>query len=632
MCGIAGIFNFDLDRSISKDVLKRMADTIAHRGPDGEGYFIDAFVGLAHRRLSIIDLEGGNQPMFNERRDISIVFNGEIYNYIELKYELIKHGHSFVTTSDTEVIIKAYEQWGFACQEKLNGMWAFAIWDAREQHLFLSRDRLGEKPLNYMLYKNTFLFGSEIKSILAYTGDLEPDDEMHELYMFLGYIPAPYTYYKSIKKLAAGNFLVVKKNKVNEHTYWDLPDISENDLLKDKKQVTSRLNELLYDSVNIRMRSDVPYGAFLSGGLDSSCIVSTMSEISSHPVKTFTIGFNEKAFDERDNARIIADMFRTEHTEEIVDKSSLEQSIQKVLHHFDEPFADPAAIPTSFLAKSASQHVKMVLTGDGGDEVFAGYSNYQSELFAKKYQNSIPGFLKNVLPGMVGLMASVVTGNSRYKLNRIKRVLDSFNVSFDERLITKFVKIPPSEMKLLMNNNYYPINDFISSTLNNCKLKDPFYRLNYFNLKISLPDQMLIKIDKTSMANSLETRAPLLDYRIVELMYQVDKSLKMPTYTDKGVKHMLKSVMKNKLPNEILNRRKQGFEVPLREWFKDRVFENVLNSTNSSIALNNTMIKKLIEENNKGQFDHGTLLWRILLLQRWMEQSIALPTRLTLPL
>lgn len=622
MCGIAGVFNFDLDRRVSQEKLKEMADTIAYRGPDGEGYFTDRFVGLAHRRLSIIDLEGGDQPMFNERKNISIVFNGEIYNYIELKSELKKLGHSFVTTSDTEVIIKAYEQWGFACQERFNGMWAFALWDSKEQHLFLSRDRLGEKPLNYMLHQNTFLFGSEIKSILAYTGAIEPDREMHELYMFLGYIPSPNTYYKSIKKLPAGKYLVVKNGKIEERTYWGLPDIGEQDLLKDKKSVTNRLNELLYDSVSMRMRSDVPYGAFLSGGLDSSCIVSTMSEISSFPVKTFTIGFNEKAFDERGNARIIANKFKTEHTEEIVDKSSLEQSIQKVLHHFDEPFSDPAAIPTSFLAKSASKHVKMVLTGDGGDEVFAGYSNYQSELFAKKYQNSVPGFLKNTIPEMVNLMASVVTGNSRYKLNRIKRVLDSFNVSFDERLITKFVKIPPSEMKLLMKNKSYPINDFISSTLKNCRLKDPFYRLNYFNLKVSLPDQMLVKVDKISMANSLETRAPLLDYRIVELMYQVDKSLKMPTYKDKGVKYMLKSVMTNKLPDEILNRKKQGFEVPLREWFKDKEFDNVLNTNYSSTEFNTPKLKKLIEENKKGQFDHGTLLWRILLLQRWLNKPV----------
>lgn len=622
MCGITGILNLNKDQKVSREVLKKMADTIAHRGPDGEGYFVDTFVGLAHRRLSIIDLEGGDQPMFNTRGDISIVFNGEIYNYIELKKELKQLGHSFKTTSDTEVIIKAYEQWGFACQEKFNGMWAFAIWDAHEQHLFLSRDRLGEKPLNYMHHKNMFLFGSEIKSILAYTGDVAPNTEMNELYLFLGYIPSPNTFYKSIKKLAAGRYLVIKNGKINEHTYWDLPDISESDLLKDPKQITKELSELLYDSIRIRMRSDVPYGAFLSGGLDSSAIVSIMSEISSFPVKTFTIGFEEKAFDERSNARIIADRFKTEHTEEIVDKSSLETAVQHILHHFDEPFADPAAIPTSYLSQSASKHVKMVLTGDGGDEVFAGYSNYQSEVFARKYQNSLPGFIKNGIPGLVGAMSKVVTGNNRYKLNRAKRVLESFNVPFDERLISKFVKIPSKQMKELFEQSSYPIDDYIASTLDKCSLKDPFYRLNYFNLKVSLPDQMLVKVDKTSMASSLETRAPLLDYRIVELMYQVDKSVKMPTYKDSGVKHTLKTVMETKLPSEIINRRKKGFDVPLREWFKDGEFENMLNSSYVDTGLNKEMIKTLVEENNKGQFDHGTLLWRILLLQKWKSKSV----------
>lgn len=619
MCGIAGIFNFDLDKGISQEVLKKMADTISHRGPDGEGYMIDSFIGLAHRRLSIIDLSGGEQPMYNERKDICIVFNGEIYNYIELRSELRDLGHSFRTNSDTEVIIKSYEEWGFACQEKFNGMWAFAIWDAKKQHLFLSRDRLGEKPLNYMLYQNTFLFGSEIKSILAFTGSIEPDRTMHELYMFLGYIPAPYTYYKSIQKLEAGKYLVVKKNQIQEYTFWDLPEFDERDMLRDKNSVTSQLNELLYDSVRIRMRSDVPYGAFLSGGLDSSCIVSTMSQISSHPVKTFTIGFDEKAFDERGNARIIADRFATDHLEEIVDKSSLEKAIKMVLYHFDEPFADPAAIPTSFLTKNASRQVKMVLTGDGGDEVFAGYSHYQSELFAGLYQNVIPQKIKNCIPWTFRMLAKVQTGNNRYKLNRLERVFQAFNLPFNDRLITKFVKIPPVRIKELIPNDSYPIEEFISSSLSKCKLKDPFYRLNYFNLKVSLPDQMLVKVDKISMANSLETRAPFLDHRIVELMYQVDKSVKMPTYTRKGVKNVLKSVMANKLPNEILNRKKQGFEVPLREWFKDKEFDNVLNDVSIAKDLEGAMIKKLKEENNNGLIDHGTLLWRLLLMKKWLE-------------
>ncbi|MFH6603642.1 asparagine synthase (glutamine-hydrolyzing) [Maribacter algicola] len=623
MCGIAGILNFDGQNSVSTEMLKKMAEVIVHRGPDGEGFFVEDNIGLAHRRLSIIDLAEGDQPMFNERKTIGIIFNGEIYNYIELKDELKQLGHSFSTNSDTEVIIKAYEQWGFSCQEKLNGMWAFALWDSTERHLFISRDRLGEKPLNYMVYKDTFLFASEIKSIMAYTGGVDVDTDMEELYLFLGYVPSPYTFYKSIKKLPAGKFLVVKDKKVSEHTYWQLPDIGETDLRKDKKKINSELSELLYDSIRIRMRSDVPYGAFLSGGLDSSSIVAIMSEISSFPVKTFTIGFNEKAFDERKKAEVIAERFRTEHAVKIVDKSSLEKSIKDILYHFDEPFADPAAIPTSFLAESAAEHVKMVLTGDGGDEVFAGYSNYQSELFAEGYQKRVPRFLKKSLPMLIDGLGNVVTGDIRYKLNRVGRVLDSFNLDFDQRLITKFVKIPPKEVKSILNDKSYQIEDFISESLYNCRLKDPFYRLNYFHLKVSLADQMLAKVDRTSMAHSLETRAPFLDHRIVELMYQVDKSLKMPKYSDQGVKYLLKEVMGQKLPKSILDRKKQGFEVPLREWFKDGEFDDMLDSTPTLNILNDCAVMKLIEENKNGQVDHGALLWRIVLLQKWMNRTIA---------
>lgn len=617
MCGIAGIFNFDREQSVAKEMLKSMANPISYRGPDEEGYFVDAFVGLAHKRLAIIDIDGGEQPMFNDTNELAIIYNGEIYNYVELRDELRALGHTFRTQSDTEVLLKSYEQWGVDCQQKLNGMWAFAIWDARSQHLFISRDRLGEKPLNYMTHQNSFLFGSEIKSILAYTGDLEPDLEMNEIYMFLGYIPAPYTYYKSVKKLAAGNYLIVNHQGVKEYSYWKLPDITDKDLVRNESIISDQLNELLSDSVRIRMRSDVPYGAFLSGGLDSSSIVAAMSDISSFPVKTFTIGFHEDAFDERKIARIIARKYGTEHHEEVVEKSSVEKSVQHILHHYDEPFADPAAIPTYHVSKSASSKVKMVLTGDGGDEVFAGYSNYQSELFAKRY-NRLPGIVRNVVPGIIGLASGAFAGNSRYSMNRMKRVFESFNLSFDKRLLTKFVKIPPNDIRSLMTEKSYPIEEFISSSLKGCSLTDPFYKLTYFHLMVSLPDQMLVKVDKMSMACSLETRAPLLDYRIVELMYSANQQVKMPSYRKKHVKHALKTSMADTLPSTILKRRKQGFEVPLREWFKDEEFEAIWNETYALPGFNGEMIKKLVKENKNGSVDHGKLLWRIMLLQKWL--------------
>ena len=623
MCGIAGLFRLERNYEIQQEQLVKMADPIHHRGPDGSGYFSNDRVGFAHRRLSIIDLEGGDQPMFNQTGEIGVIFNGEIYNYVELKEQLEKLGHKFLTQSDTEVIIKGYEEWGVDCQKKLNGMWAFALWDEKKQQLLVSRDRLGEKPLNYAISNGTFVFGSEIKSILAYTGPLEPEMDLLQIYLFLGFIPAPYTFYRSVFKLPAGKYLIVKDQEVREHTYWDLPDINEGDLLHDETEICRQLEELLYDSVSMRMRSDVPFGAFLSGGLDSSCIVSLMSEVSAYPIKTFTIGFEEKGYDERAMAKIVADRFKTEHHEHLVNRSSYSESLKNILFHYDEPFADPAAIPTAYLAESAAKQVKMVLTGDGGDEVFAGYSNYQSERFAQMYKDRAPNFLQGGLPKLIKSASPFFSGQFRYGLNRMQRVFDAMDMPFEKRLITKFIKISTEETKSLAFNKYMPIEEFITSALKGCSLKDPFYKLNYFNLKVSLPEQMMNKVDKMSMAYSLETRAPLLDHRIVELMYRVDKSLKMPTYRNSGVKHVLKKTMKSRLPEVIVQRQKKGFEVPLREWFKGREFDQALDLDFSSSGLNMALIKQLITENKSGKADHGKLLWRLVIFHTWLEQQVS---------
>ena len=314
MCGITGIFHFDPSRNANESLLRKMTDTLSHRGPDGEGYFCKNNIGLGHRRLSIIDLSTGDQPMFNEDKSIAIIFNGEIYNYVELKDELKDRGCKFRTGSDTEVIIRAYETWGTDCQGKLNGMWAFALWDERKGQLFISRDRIGEKPLFYTTRDNTFVFGSEIKSILAHGCPATPNPELTELYLTLGYIPAPYTFYKNISKLQAGHYLTIGPGSVQEKKYWDLPEIDEDHMISDKKQVYENFEGLLKDSVRIRMRSDVPYGAFLSGGLDSAGIVALMSEISKEPVRTFTIGSDKKMFDERKLAAEVAQKFFAAHS------------------------------------------------------------------------------------------------------------------------------------------------------------------------------------------------------------------------------------------------------------------------------------------------------------------------------
>jgi asparagine synthase (glutamine-hydrolysing) len=617
MCGIAGIYHFDHQRKVDQGKLKKMSDVIAHRGPDGEGFYMNGNIGLAHRRLSIIDLTSGAQPMYNDDEKIAIVFNGEIYNYIEIQKELELLGHKFRTTSDTEVIIRAYEQWGVDCQEKLNGMWSLAIWDDNKKQLFITRDRMGEKPLNFGIFDNTLLFGSEIKSINAYGIDLEPETELLELYLFLGYIPEPYTFYKGIHKLNAGHYLIVQGDQIERHKYWDLPEVDEQKLVTDQDLVTEEFSKLFYDSVRIRMRSDVAYGAFLSGGLDSSSIVAVMSKVSDKPVETFTIGFNEKKFDEREIARLVAEKFKTHHHEHVVEPDTLDEALKNVLFHYDEPFADPAAIPTGIVSAYAADEVKMVLTGDGADEVLGGYSSYQSESLVQKYQQ-VPGFIRKALPKLITSSTSIFSGSVRYKANRMSRVLTNFNAPFQERLISKSVKIAPASIKSLYNGNQIRIEDFVSNVFKHVHFSNSFYDMMYYNLKVSLPAQMLVKVDRMSMAHSLETRAPFLDHRIVEYMYGVDKCVKMPKVKD--VKWVLKQAMRNELPAQIIDRKKKGFDVPLREWFKDDTFNSRLDQDYDQFGLNSELIKKLVAENKQGKADHGTLIWRLLVYAKWIKQ------------
>lgn len=617
MCGITGVIHFDTDRPIDQDRLKKMTDIISHRGPDGEGFHIAKNLGLGHRRLAIIDLSTGDQPMYSEDGALVVVFNGEIYNYIELKGELQKLGHVFKTTSDTEVIIKAYQQWGLDCQVKFNGMWAFALWDNHQNHLLISRDRIGEKPLNYTRYDNSLIFGSEIKSLLAYGIPKKPALEYLELYLYLGFIPSPYTFYQNIYKLHAGNYLLVKDGQVQEHSYWNLPDISENDLISDEKQVFENFSELFIDSVKIRMRSDVPFGAFLSGGLDSASIVAEMSKIQKTPVETFTIGFIQKEFDERALAREVAGKYQTNHHDYTVEPGQFDEALNTVLFHYDEPFADPAAIPTSYVSAYARKYVKMVLTGDGGDEVLSGYRGFKGEKFAYKYQR-FPGVIQQFMPKMVAMLSKPLNGKIRYRLNRIHQTLNYARASFEDRLLSKYDTNGPYSPKELIVDNAIKVEDYVNDALKNCRFKDPFYKFMYWQFYTSLPDRMLIKVDKMSMAHSLETRIPFLDHRLVELMFGVNKNIKLPGYE---TKHVLRKTIASQLPDSLLKASKKGFNVPLREWFKDKSFDTVLDGImEKDYGLNNNLVKKMVEDNRNGTYDYGNFIWKMIVYSKWVEQ------------
>lgn len=617
MCGIAGILHFDTQMKADEILLKKMADSICHRGPDGEGYFLQNNFGLAHRRLSIIDLNTGNQPMFNDDKSVALVFNGEIYNYIELREELKKSGCYFNTTSDSEVIIRAYERWGIDCQKKFNGMWAFALWDDSKKQLLLSRDRIGEKPLHYAIFENTLLFGSEIKSILAYGMPKIPNNELLDIYLTLGYIPAPYTFFKGIHKLKQGHYLIVQNSNVKEIKYWDLPEINENNMLRDEQSIYQNFSSILTESVKIRMRSDVPYGAFLSGGLDSSSIVSVMSKISSFPVETFTIGFKEKAYDERYLAETVAKKFKTNHHAFTVEPDSFDESLKNIIHHYDEPFGDSSAIPTGYVSRFAASKVKMVLTGDGGDEVLSGYTTYQGEKFAAQYQK-LPKLLKDSIPFLLHQISKPLTGSIRYKLNRAFEVCSSSNLDFLNRYMNKISWIDlPQIKRLIGSQNVYPAHEFISDLMKSCNYKDPFYKLMFLNLKLSLPDDMLVKVDRMSMAYSLETRTPFLDYRLVEYMVGVHKDVKMKRYERKTV---LRNTIGGNLPKEILTAPKKGFTVPLREWFKGDSFDQKLEELKHSIPfLNQEVVDAVIDLNNTGKKDYGNFIWMLFNLNKRQE-------------
>ncbi len=618
MCGITGVLHFDGERPVDLQRLKSMTDIIRHRGPDGEGFFVEKNIGLGHRRLSIIDLETGDQPMYSDDGQKVLVFNGEIYNYIELREELKKKGYHFQTNSDTEVVIKAYEEWGYECQNKFNGMWAFALWDKSRQELFLSRDRIGEKPLHYAVWNNSFVFGSEMKALFAYGVPNEIDYSLVELYLVFAGIPEPFTFYKNINKLKAGHYIVVAQGSYKEYQYWDLPEIDEANMISDKNLVYDQFDFLFRDAVKLRMRSDVPYGAFLSGGLDSSSVVSVMSEISAYPVNTFTIGFPEKRYDESKLAAIVAKKFNTIHNLGTVMPDDFDDIVEKVVFHFDEPFGDSSAIPTGYVSKFAAEKVKMVLTGDGGDEILSGYNSYAGIKLASIYKK-MPIQIQKLFPKTISVIKKPLKGNKRNSLNHLEEILSSCLLDFNKRMLHKKAFIDFYTIKTLTKKikDIYPVEDFFNQFMAKTSYKDEFYRLMFLNFKFDLPNDYLVKVDRMSMAHSLETRIPFLDYRLIEFMVKVDKNLKMQGWERKSI---LKKTIGNTLPKKLLNTPKKGFTVPLNTWFKETSFTRLSSKLKSINQIMDTnIIQNIIKQNQEGVSNNGNIIWQLIILNKFIN-------------
>src|ERR1043166_3584541 len=570
MCGIAGYIDL-WDAGEAREVeersavLDRMCRIITHRGPDDQGVMLKPGVALGMRRLSIIDLAGGHQPISGEDGSVTIVFNGEIYNFLELKPQLEALGHTFSTHSDTEAIVHAYEEFGPECLQHLRGMFAFAIWDEKARRLFIARDRAGKKPLYYTTTpKGTLVFGSELKALLEHPDVIRDlDVEALDAYITLGYVPDPLSIFRHIHKLPPGHYLTFSAGDVLVKQYWDF-DL-QNDRSLSEKDCLEELRALLDESVRLRLISDVPLGAFLSGGIDSSTVVAMMARHMGQPVKTFSIGFHEDSYSELKYARLTAEKFATDHHEFFV-TPDICSIVDELVWHFDEPFADSSAIPTYMVSKLAREHVTVILSGDGGDELFAGYTRYVVDRKREGF-GLLPRPLREHVMRPLSQHLPHATWGRNYlhnvSLDPISRYLDS--VSVFTSLNRKSLYTPEFSNKLgratYVSKLFRSLDDHVDSD-------EPLDRLLYLDSKTYLPGDILTKVDRMSMAVSLEARAPLLDHKLIEFVARIPASLKLAGLE---TKYLLKKAVKDLVPSEILNRPKQGFGVPIQEWINQQL-------------------------------------------------------------
>ena len=624
MCGIAGFITKTNDRSDERAAkLDAMCRVITHRGPDEQGTAIEGRAAMGMRRLSIIDLATGQQPIYNSDDTKLIVFNGEIYNYLELKKDLESRGHRFRTNSDTETIIHAYDEYGADCVNHLRGMFAFAIWDSREQSLFLARDRVGKKPLFYTVTADgTFVFGSELKVLLTHGGvTREIDHGALDSYLTFGYVPEELCIFRGVYKLEPGYFLIFKNGEIRTEKYWDF-DYSQPSLDEPEDKIAGDLLEHLREAVEIRLISEVPLGAFLSGGVDSSAIVGLMSQAMDQPVKTFSIGFNEDSFSELKYARLAAEHFKTDHHEFIV-TPDLVNVVDDLVWHFDEPFADSSALPTYMVSKLAREHVTVVLSGDGGDELFAGYTRYVTDRKRSGLEHLPSSIRKNLMRPLSKALPNNMPGKNylfNISLDAAGRYIDSishFNGPKKRALYSEAVRNKMNGSFALGEKLYREI---VASSASD----DQVDNLLYLDSKTYLPGDILTKVDRMSMASSLEARSPLLDHKLIEYVTRIPSHLKL-----KGTetKYIFKKAIAALVPNEILHREKQGFGVPINEWInlqlKDRIREDLADRrTLERGYFDAKYIRLLLDEHSRGRRDHSHALWTLWMLELWHRKYI----------
>jgi asparagine synthase (glutamine-hydrolysing) len=626
MCGFCGMVSFDADRHADEAVLRRMNATIRHRGPDGDGYFAGRGAGLAFQRLAIIDLQRGWQPLYNEDRSVVICFNGEIYNHHAIRREL-EGKHQFSSAADTEVILHGWEEWGEAIVPRLRGMFAFAIWDSNRRVLFLARDRLGIKPLYYYESPRGLVFGSEIKAILPHPDvRRELDWEGLDAYLSLLYVPAPHTIWKNLRKLPAAHTLRVENGRVTVKPYWDLHFGNSVGTLSEQQWI-DEVRAALDESVASHLESDVPLGAFLSGGVDSSAVVASMATVMREPVKTCAIGFATERWSELEHARVVSERYRTNHREFVVEGQALD-ALDQLFWHYDEPFADSSALPTYHVSRLARQAVTVALSGDGGDENFAGYRRY----FYDRLENSVRALLPQATRGPVfGALASVYPkADYLPQPLRAKTLLHNLSLPAAAGYFNTMTWFTPTEKDLLYRDasrravGDFSVFELFARHFAAAESEDPLARVQYVDIKTYLVDDILTKVDRASMAVSLEVRVPLLDHVFMERMARMPSNLKL---RGRAGKYAFKRALETRLPREILYRRKMGFSVPLAAWWRGELraaFEATVLRHGSfcSEVFQPAAIGRLWQDQLRGSRDNAYRLWILFALEKWASHYV----------
>ncbi len=620
MCGICGVVSFQPNVSLDRSILLRMNAALRHRGPDDEGYYEDDQVGLAMRRLGIIDLHTGQQPISNESGDIWVVYNGEIYNFQNVRAVLEQRGHIFKTQTDTEIIVHAYEEYGDACVTHFNGMFAIALWDARERRLFLARDRLGIKPLYYWRGADKLVFGSELKALTLHPDvPRQVDLAALDLFLTLEYIPAPRTIYEGVFKLLPGHLLVVEKGKLKLTQYWDVPcqPVSQSEA-----ECAEILSGLIKESVRLRLISDVPLGAFLSGGIDSSIIVGYMSESANEPVQTFSIGFEDATYNELPYAEVVAKHFGTKHHVEVLNADHTDL-MEQLVAHFDEPFADTSVFPTFLVSKLASREVKVVLSGDGGDELFAGYDTYLAEKLDRHYGRLPRPLRQQVLPKFAGWL--LPQRAKKGLINKVKRMVEGGALDPSLQHVRWMMFLNSSEKNSLYRSDLratrydHLTTDFFHDYFEKASCFDRLAQQQYVDVKTYLTDDILTKVDRMSMAVSIEARVPLLDYHIVEFALNLPAPMKLHGARTKSI---LRQAVKNVVPQLVLEKPKEGFSIPMKHWLCTSLKPMMLDLLSKAALqkhgyFDHQVVAQWIQEHLDGRVNHSHRLWTLMVFEIW---------------